>query len=99
MAKTNTPYDRHDWVLPIIQLWHMKWNFQKAIFRLHWQEGTGRDIFGLYSYHDCEILGREKFNPVKCDFYPAHHILEDRFEALLLEALRYVGHKNSKSSI
>ena len=88
-AKTSTPYERHDWALPIIQLWHMKWNWQKAIFRLHWWPDAGKNIFGLH--HDCQVLERDKFNPTKCDFYPAHHILEDRFETFILDALRYDG--------
>lgn len=87
-AKTDTPYDRHDWVLPIIQLWHMKWALQKCIFRLHWADKVGKTIFGLR--HDAELFSRGKFNPVKCDFYPAHHILKDQFDALVLDALRYV---------
>jgi hypothetical protein len=86
LAKADTPFRRHDWALPIIQLWHLKWNWQKAIFRLHWVDATGKGIFGLH--HDADLLTRDKFNPIKCDFYPAHHILEDRFEALLLDALR-----------
>ncbi|KAJ7261503.1 hypothetical protein C8J57DRAFT_1634506 [Mycena rebaudengoi] len=86
MAKATTPFDRHEWALPFIQLWHLKWNWQKAIFRLHWYEPTGKGIFGLH--HDCDLLTRDKFNHVKCDFYPAHHIFEDRFEALMLDALR-----------
>ncbi|KAJ7794109.1 hypothetical protein B0H14DRAFT_2622160 [Mycena olivaceomarginata] len=50
----------------------------------------------LYSYglhHDVKLLPRNKFNPVKCDFYPAHHILEDRFQALMLDdSLRGIVH-------
>ncbi|KAJ7660020.1 hypothetical protein B0H14DRAFT_3701557 [Mycena olivaceomarginata] len=87
MDKGDTPFQRHDWALPIIQLWHLKWNWQKAIFRLHWFEPTGKDIFGLH--HDVDLLTRTKFNHLKCDFYPAHHILEDRFDALMLDALRW----------
>ncbi|KAF7372949.1 hypothetical protein MSAN_00502000 [Mycena sanguinolenta] len=86
--KFNTPFTRHEWALPIIQLWHLKWNWQKAIFRLHWHPKLGKDIFGLH--HDCELLERGKFNHEKCDFYPAHHILEDRFETVVLDALRLV---------
>ncbi|KAJ7854439.1 hypothetical protein B0H14DRAFT_3650523 [Mycena olivaceomarginata] len=86
MDKGDTPFQRHDWALPIIQLWHLKWNWQKAIFRLHWFEPTGKGIFGLH--HDVDLLTRTKFNHLKCDFYPAHHILEDRFDALMLDALR-----------
>ncbi|KAK6972075.1 hypothetical protein R3P38DRAFT_2585508 [Favolaschia claudopus] len=86
--KFLTPFTRHEWALPVIQLWHLKWNWQKAIFRLHWHRDLGKDIFGLH--HDCELLDRGKFNPDKCDFYPAHHILEDRFDAVLLDALRLI---------
>ena len=88
MGKAATAYDRHDWALPVIQLWHMKWALQKSIFRLHWWGNVGKEIFGLH--HDCDLLGHSKFNPLKCDFYPAHPILEDQFEALILDALRYV---------
>jgi hypothetical protein len=86
MDKGDAPFNHHHWALPVIQLWHLKWNWQKAIFCLHWFEPTGKSIFGLH--HDVKLLTRNKFNPVKCDFYPAHHILEDRFEALMLDALR-----------
>ncbi|KAJ6572247.1 hypothetical protein B0H19DRAFT_1065214 [Mycena capillaripes] len=47
---------------------------------------TGKGIFGLH--HDVDLLTRTKFNHLKCHFYPAHHILEDRFDALMLDALR-----------
>jgi hypothetical protein len=84
--KTDAPFDQHKWALPVIQLWHLKWAWQKAIFRLHWYGDLGKNIFGLH--HDCELLERGTFNHEKCDFYPAHHILEDRFEALVLEGLQ-----------
>lgn len=86
-AKGETNAQRFSWSLEVVQLWHLRWNFQKAIMRLNWCTETGKDTFGLY--HDLQLLGREKFNHQKCDYYPAHHILTDRFEALALEALRY----------
>ena len=55
---------------------------------MHWWPQVTKNIFGLH--HDCELLEWSKFNPTKCDFYPAHHILEDRFEALILDALQLV---------
>ncbi|KAJ7874114.1 hypothetical protein B0H13DRAFT_1894669 [Mycena leptocephala] len=85
-AKGDTPFEQHKWALPIIQLWHLKWAWQKAIFRLHWYSELDKGTFGLH--HDCVWLEREKFNHEKCDFYPAHHILEDRLETLVLDALR-----------
>ncbi|KAK7034157.1 hypothetical protein R3P38DRAFT_2772260 [Favolaschia claudopus] len=84
--KCDTPHEQHKWALPIIQLWHMKWAWQKTIFRLHWHSDLAKGTFGLH--HDIVLIEREKFNHEKCDFYPAHHILEDRFESLVLDALR-----------
>ncbi|KAJ7304618.1 hypothetical protein DFH08DRAFT_1089178 [Mycena albidolilacea] len=84
--KADNPFEQYHWALPVIQLWHLKWNWQKCIFRLHWHQAIGKGIFGLR--HDCHLLERGKFNHEKCDFYPAHHILEDRFEAVVLDALR-----------
>ncbi|KAK7046097.1 hypothetical protein VNI00_007098 [Paramarasmius palmivorus] len=76
-------FEQHRWVLPVIQLWHMKWNWQKVIFKRLWIPNSP---FGLC--HDTRnSLHRDKFNHEKCDFYQAHHILEDRFEALILHAL------------
>ncbi|KAH9931770.1 hypothetical protein B0H21DRAFT_836229, partial [Amylocystis lapponica] len=94
--KTHTPFTRHDWVVPIIQLWHMKWAWQKAIFRLQWSTESGKGVFGLR--HDIQLLQREKFNHVKCDFYPAHHILEDRLDALILQSGRLLCEEQSKVS-
>ncbi|KAJ7245530.1 hypothetical protein C8J57DRAFT_1679531 [Mycena rebaudengoi] len=85
-AKGDTPYKQHKWALPIIQLWHLKWAWQKAIFKLHWYSELEKGTFGLH--HDCVVMERDKFNHEKCDFYPAHHILEDRFESVVLDALR-----------
>ncbi|KAH6913289.1 hypothetical protein BKA70DRAFT_1525370 [Coprinopsis sp. MPI-PUGE-AT-0042] len=85
-AKADTPHDRNDWVLPVIQLWHLKWNWMKNIFKLHWFNELERDVHGLH--HDVNLLRREKFNAEKCDFYQGHHIIEDRFEAMVLEILR-----------
>ncbi|KAJ7648322.1 hypothetical protein DFH06DRAFT_997294 [Mycena polygramma] len=85
--KAGDPFERFEWALPVLQLWHLKWNWQKCIFRLHWpRDHFGSGIFGLR--HDCHLIDRGKFNPEKCDFYPAHHILEDRFDAVALDALR-----------
>lgn len=85
-SKATTAFDRYDWLAPILQLWHLKWNWQKCIFRLHWIEETGKNVFGLRA--DCNKLKRTSFNAKTCDFYPAHAILQDRFSAMSLEILR-----------
>ncbi|KAJ7689944.1 hypothetical protein B0H17DRAFT_1331568 [Mycena rosella] len=58
--KYGDPFQRHEWVLPSFQLWHLKWNWQKNIFKLHLHPELGKNIFGLHP--DCEKLER-KFNP------------------------------------
>ncbi|KAF8150291.1 hypothetical protein K438DRAFT_1779079 [Mycena galopus ATCC 62051] len=85
-AKGDTLYEQHKWALPIIQLWHLKWAWQKAIFLLHWHSGLEKGTFGLH--HDVVFIECKKFNHNKCDFYPAHPILEDHFETLVLDTLR-----------
>lgn len=85
-SKDISPYSRHSWALPVIQLWHMKWAFLKAIFKAHWTPSTGKRLFGLH--HDCDSLGRTKLNPTKCDFYPHHHAVVESFEISCLGILR-----------
>ena len=76
-----------------IELWHMKYNFGKSIVRTHW-DSSPPGAFGLQA--DCTRLNR-KFNPIKCDFYPMHQLLEVRFEALVLEAVRCAIHSTAES--
>ncbi|EIN10569.1 hypothetical protein PUNSTDRAFT_64567 [Punctularia strigosozonata HHB-11173 SS5] len=87
LAKTANPAVGLQWALPVIQLFHMKWALLKCIFKLHWWRGDiSSGTFGLQ--HDASLLGRDKFNPDRCDFYDGHHIVEDIFEALCLDVLR-----------
>jgi hypothetical protein len=85
--KHDTAFDRNQWVVPVVQLWHMKWAFLRSIFRLHWRVSTTSHAHGLAQ--DSDQLGR-KINPKKVDFYPSHRLVEVRFHALVLGALRYV---------
>lgn len=87
LAKVDTLGSSNAFIKEKLELWHMKYNFQKAIFRENWVGGVGRQTYGLA--RDATILGREKFNAEKCDFFPGHRILEDRFEAMTIDILRY----------
>ncbi len=89
MEKTLTPYSQHKWLKDVIQLWHMKYTFQKSIIGHNWYPNISRGAFGLH--HDAELMGRGKLNPANGEFYPMHHLLVDRFNAIILEALRYVN--------
>lgn len=89
-VKTNTQvnlgeYDQHAWVLPIAQLWHLKWAFLKGIVKCHWAPRSGKHIYGLR--RDAEALGRH-INPKQCDFYPTHRLVETVYEAMVLHSAR-----------
>ncbi|EIN09490.1 hypothetical protein PUNSTDRAFT_133283 [Punctularia strigosozonata HHB-11173 SS5] len=85
--KGGDPVERGEYILPVIQLFHLKWALLKCIFKLHWwKDGQEKGTFGLH--RDAAHIGRGKFNPDKCDFYDGHHIVEDIFEATCIEALR-----------
>lgn len=85
--KGDTPGETYRFTRKKLEMWHTKYNWAKASLRLNWWTDLGKDIFGLH--HDCELLGR-KLNPNNADFYPMHGLLEVRYEALVLEALRWV---------
>ncbi|KAI0688638.1 hypothetical protein C8T65DRAFT_589348 [Cerioporus squamosus] len=83
----ETPAERAEPFLPLIQPFHMKLAEQRALFHLGYKpECQGKLVFGMH--HDAVLLGRE--NVKKEDFYPRHAFLSDRFDALVLEALRLV---------
>ncbi|KAF8603103.1 hypothetical protein BDV93DRAFT_508619 [Ceratobasidium sp. AG-I] len=80
-AKDINTYESRRWVLPTIQLWHMKLAYLKSIFRVHWFESVGSRLFGLRQ--GVEALGR-KINPDVVDFYACHNAVKIIFEAMVL---------------
>lgn len=86
LRKMKTPVERLTWARPIIQLWHMKWDVQKMIVKLHWVESSQKFTYGLR--FDALHIERQKYNPTKCDFHQTHHLLRDTYEGLVLDALR-----------
>ena len=83
---TSPFVERLTWARPIIQLWHMKWDVQKMIVKLHWVESSQKFTYGLR--FDALHIERQKYNPTKCDFHQTHHLLRDTYEGLVLDALR-----------
>ncbi|TCD63702.1 hypothetical protein EIP91_005107 [Steccherinum ochraceum] len=84
--KGETPAERLDNVIDRIELWHMKFALLKSIFRTNWCSLTAKGTYGVA--HDLALLGREKFNHIKCDYYQGHENVQDIFTATCLEALR-----------
>ncbi|KAF4576955.1 hypothetical protein EYR36_004939 [Pleurotus pulmonarius] len=85
-VKDVSPYARHTWALPFIQLWHMKWAFLKAIYKARWDPSQGKRVFGLH--RDCESMGHMKLNPTKCDFHDHDAAVKETFEVSCLGILR-----------
>ncbi|KAF8598903.1 hypothetical protein BDV93DRAFT_450359 [Ceratobasidium sp. AG-I] len=83
----QTAFSQRRWVIPLIQLWHMKWAFLKAIYGTHYSDKSpGKHPHGLRAH--LETI-RRKINAKKCDFYPSHSGLKTVFESLVLTALLY----------
>ena len=73
------------WVLPLIELWHMKWSFLKGIYKAHWASRLGKGDIGLRFAAD--RLGC-KINPEKVDFYPGFRLAEVIFITMTLHFAR-----------
>ncbi|CAE6444186.1 unnamed protein product [Rhizoctonia solani] len=81
------------WVLPMIQLWHMKLAYLRSIFRVHWFNTVQSCLFGLH--HGADALGRH-INPTVNDFYACHNAAKTIFETMVLTATFVVIHKEAK---
>ena len=44
----HTWFTSHKWVLPVIELWHMKWAFFKGIYKAHWASRTDKGDISLH---------------------------------------------------
>lgn len=75
-------------VMPLIELWHMKYAFLNGIFSAHWASVTMKGDFGLR--YCAEKLGR-KINPTKLDFYPGDRLMEVVLNTMTLNFVRYAS--------
>ncbi|KAH7318797.1 hypothetical protein B0J17DRAFT_633960 [Rhizoctonia solani] len=76
-------YESRSWMVPIIQLWHMKLAYLRSIFRIHWFDKVRTRLLGLH--HGAEALGRQVNSTVN-DFYACHNVVKTVFEAMVLIA-------------
>lgn len=79
-------YNQHQWALPWIQLWHMKWAALRSIYNTHWAPTISKYLCGLRS--DCTTLQRKNLNPGKCDYHSHNEAVTVTFECLCIGALR-----------
>ncbi len=77
----STWFSSNKYILPLIELWHMKYAMLKGIIKAHWPEHTEKGDEGLCSAAD--KLHR-RMNPNKIDFYPAERLVEAVLTAMTL---------------
>ncbi|KAL1711510.1 hypothetical protein EV715DRAFT_215226 [Schizophyllum commune] len=107
LFKATSAFERFRWLVPFLQLWHLKWNWLKAIIRLHWQDAkdeTGEEGEKASGGHhglreDYDRLKRSGFNPKTCDFYPADALVRDKFAAMTIDILRIICDEKSSKSV
>ncbi|KIP02292.1 hypothetical protein PHLGIDRAFT_79355, partial [Phlebiopsis gigantea 11061_1 CR5-6] len=79
-------YNRYEWVLPLIQLWHMGWSDLERILDTHW----GKDITDVSTLAFVnETLGRKVKNVKRPDFYSAQSLVMDNLRAEVGNLWRY----------
>ncbi|CCO37663.1 hypothetical protein BN14_11821 [Rhizoctonia solani AG-1 IB] len=88
----KTTYESRKWVLPVIQLWHMKLAYLRSIFRVHWFENVRSNLLGLH--HGVDALGRH-INPAVNDFYACHNAVKTIFETMVLTATFVIIHEET----
>ncbi|KAI0077435.1 hypothetical protein K474DRAFT_1771763 [Panus rudis PR-1116 ss-1] len=77
-------YATYDWVLPLIQLWHLGWSDLERILATHW--GNQSDI-SSFAYMN-QRLSRKVKNVKRPDFYPAQALVFDTLQAEVLDCWR-----------
>ncbi|KAG8695647.1 hypothetical protein FRC08_007634 [Ceratobasidium sp. 394] len=82
-ATEDDVYESRSWVLPIIQIWHMKVAYLRSILKTHWFPMITSGLLGLC--HGVDALGRT-INPDKCNFYPCHDAVKVVFDGMVLTA-------------
>ncbi|GJE92463.1 hypothetical protein PsYK624_086170 [Phanerochaete sordida] len=78
-------YDAYEWVLPIIQLWHMGWSDLERILSTHW--GTDITDISTLAFMN-EHLGRNVKNVKRPDFYPAQALVFDTLRSDVVSCWR-----------
>ncbi|KAF8342093.1 uncharacterized protein EI90DRAFT_3011643 [Cantharellus anzutake] len=89
-------FTTHKWVLPVIELWHLKWAFLKGIFKAHWACKVGKGDVGLRTA--AEALGWN-INPDKVEFYPCYRLAELVLTTMTLHYARCFLHEKATTPL
>ncbi|KAF8335348.1 uncharacterized protein EI90DRAFT_3120391 [Cantharellus anzutake] len=77
----TTWFSSNRYILPLIEIWHMKFAMLKGIVKAHWPEQTEKGDIGLRFAAD---KLRRNLNPHKVDFYPMERLVEVILTAMTL---------------
>jgi hypothetical protein len=91
-ASGSSWFSSNRYILPLIELWHMKFAMLKGIIKAHWPEQTEKGDIGLRFAAD---KLRRNLNPNKVDFYPAERLIEVVLTAMTLNYIRCSSLPNS----
>ncbi|KAF8320184.1 uncharacterized protein EI90DRAFT_3131988 [Cantharellus anzutake] len=88
----STWFSSNRYILPLIELWHIKFAMLKDIIKVHWPEQTEKGDIGLHFAAD---KLHQNLNPNKVDFYPAERLVEVVLTAMRLNYIRNMLHQKS----
>ncbi|KAF9275432.1 hypothetical protein BGZ74_004019 [Mortierella antarctica] len=76
----HTVYKKFEWVVPVLQLFHLRMNLVSVILKTHFGDKLVRGSLG-YNVH---LLGRKRIAEDKADFHAADEFLRHTFDAMVL---------------
>ncbi|KAF8598632.1 hypothetical protein BDV93DRAFT_609737 [Ceratobasidium sp. AG-I] len=81
-------YNKYEWVLPLVQLWHMGWADLARLISTYWGKPASLDPSSLW--HACSLLGRKVKPEDRPEYYPAQALVFDTLEADVLDCWRLI---------
>jgi len=91
LADCNHGYSRYNWVLPLIQLWHMGWADLERVLSTHWGPESGDAAGDISTFRAANVLlGRKVKDMKRPDYYPAQGLIFDNLKLEILDCWKYV---------
>ncbi|TFY74976.1 hypothetical protein EWM64_g9036 [Hericium alpestre] len=83
----ESDFDRLDWIVPFLELWHTAWMNLSRIFEAHWGDSLGRDPSTL-GHSASKIKYKTPSNLKKVDYYSGHHLVELVLDVRMMDCWR-----------
>ncbi|KAF9579537.1 hypothetical protein BGW38_004161 [Lunasporangiospora selenospora] len=79
-------FQRFDWVIPVLQLFHLQMLLASTILRTHYGDSSSPGSMSFYAH----LLGRKRVNFDKADFHSLDELLRHVFDAMAIKAWEVV---------